>query len=199
MCDGFSEAMAIAAVVSAVAGSAMAYQGQQQQAKAQSDQNAKQSQLVNQATINSYTQAQSQIGYHNQEAYQQEEQSAWNSRAANAKMLTSAGDSGVSTGSISVGALSDEYANRNAEFQSDAKYNLQNDTTTLQDQMQGFQSQGQSQINMMKVPNYPSAFGAGLSIAGAGLNSWKSSGMSNYAKGWGQPAQGPGLDGNPIR
>jgi hypothetical protein len=172
--SGASTAISIGvAVASAAAGMAAAAAqaaGQEALAKQQQARNVLQQQFTEQNRVNQMAQAQQNITYKNDEAFQQLENMARNARAAKATALTSAGENGVD--GVSIGALAQQYDARAGEFDSDATYNREADTREIQLQESGFNTAAQSAANQLRPPVFPSMLNTGLQIAGAGLNAY---------------------------
>jgi hypothetical protein len=184
--SGASTAISIGvAVASAAAGMAAAAAqaaGQQSLANQQAARNAIQANLTEQNRQQQMAQAQQQVVYKNDEAFQQLETAARNARAAKATAMTSAGENGVE--GVSVGALAQEYDARVGEFDSDATYNREADTREIQLQESGFNTAAQSANNQLRPPVYPSMLSTGLQIGAAGLNAY-----DKYIR--------PGMNANP--
>jgi hypothetical protein len=173
------------AVVSAAVGTASAMAqaaGQEALAKQQQARNALQQQSTEQNRQNQMAQAQQQITYKNDAAFQELENAARNARAAKATAMTSAGENGVE--GVSVGALAQEYDARVGEFDAGAEYNREADTREIQLQESGFNTAAQSADNQLRPPVYPSMLSTGLQIGAAGLNAY-----DRYIR--------PGMNANP--
>lgn len=164
MCDPVSFA-AVTTVVIAGASAAMQYQQQQVAAHNQNTFNNQEAANVRDATVNNYKQAETQIGYHNDEASQQFQENEKNSRNAEAGAMASAAQAGVTGNSVS--ALAQEYESRAGSFASDVTYNRNAADNEIQLQMQGFNTQGQSQINQLRPATGPSLITPALQIGGA--------------------------------
>lgn len=123
------------------------------QASAVHDYALAQSQNILNSTINNYKQGQQQMLNRNTAAGQRMQQENLQARAAAATSLASAGNAGVS--GTSVQALQNEYANRQAEFNTDVAYNEKADDDEIKLQMQGFQNQGQSGLNQIASERMP--------------------------------------------
>lgn len=183
--------------ISIAASSAMAieqaqaqYSAQKNQADAQAANNATQAQYIQQDKNSETTQAQTQEGSVNLEAYQKDQQNAQAAQAATATAQTAAGEAGV--GGNSVAALQSSYMARSGQFQDQVAQNRDASNDRLQLQMQGFDTSADAATARLPVPNYPSDAGLGLSIGGAVLNA----GMKGVALYNGLPSATP--DTSPV-
>src|SRR5260221_8949970 len=156
--------LAIASLVITVASTIASMEAQQQQAQAQAAQNKQTTANANANLRNQYTQGQQQIVAHDQEAAQKQLQAQQQTRANIATAQTSAGENGVSGNSMS--EIANEYLGKQATYDADVNINRQMADSQISEQMTGFQTGAQSRINSEPVPDFPSAFGLGLGIAG---------------------------------
>jgi len=116
--------------------------------KAVSDWSMAQSQNILNNVISEYGQGQQQIIYHDAAATQKMAQEDRMARSAIGTMTAGASSRGIS--GISVRALAQEYENRRDEFNADVQYNQQAQDDEIRQQMKGFQSGAQSQINSVR-------------------------------------------------
>src|SRR5690606_33738031 len=91
-------------------------------------------------------------------------------RAARARLLTAAGEGGVS--GLSVDALLADYYGREATYMDQSRQQMEWTQQQLVDAMYGIRSQAEDRIHSVPKPVKPSFIDAGLRIAGAGLNAY---------------------------
>ena len=149
---------------------AMQYQQQQQAAEQQNAYNKTQADNVRAATINNYNQAETQLAYHNDAAANQIAENERNTRSAEAEAMASTAQAGVTGNSVT--ALAQEYQARAGEFTSDVEYNRNAADNEIQLQMQGFSTQGQSEINSLRGVAPPSLLGPALQIGGSAVSAY---------------------------
>ena len=163
MCDfGITEGLTIAAVSSyasiasavvGVAGAITSYEGQVEATDAQNKATAAytmaQSKNIVQGTDNNYAQTNQQALAVSLSASQKMTQEQLATRSATATANASAGEAGV--GGLSVSALSNEYANNNANYDANVTENQTLSDNQLTEQMLGFEAQGDSQLSQLQT------------------------------------------------
>lgn len=155
MCDVIT-ALTVASTVASVT-------AQQQQADYQEQVNRRQYDNIMQARAANINQTNLAHMQEREAASQKIEQNNLNARAAEAKAVTAAGESGV--GGISVGALLDDLSMRQGRYTSSVVTNYQNAEGALNNQRENIQANAASAINGLKTPAAPDYLGAGLRVA----------------------------------
>jgi hypothetical protein len=163
-------ALAIASAAISIAQAGAQYAAQKSQADQQAARNLLQQQFIEQNRVSEINQAQQQIVYHNDEAFQQLQDATRRNQQASATAIASAADNGVQ--GVSVGALAQEYDARYGEFQSDVVANRDANVEQLQQQMLSFNNQALSADNQLRPPVYPSLIATGLQIGAAAFNAY---------------------------
>lgn len=158
-------ASAAASAAMSIAGTISATNAQNAAGDAQQKQNAVQAQYIEAARESKVTQAQTQEGLVNVEAWQKDDANAQAARAAQATAATAAGEAGVSGNSVA--ALQQDYMARSGQFADQVEQNRGASVDRLQMQMQGFDVDAQAATAKLPVPTYGSSMDAALRIGGA--------------------------------